>query len=320
MRINPISINNYNFNKRKNLSVNNSNIIHFKSMPATPQDLLEMRMFARDVFENAQKSYDSGTKLIETAYEKLEIAKDLYVQALEYSDIFRKGFKEKDFNLSNGKTLEVISTYNRAHEIQPTCIKVYDRNKKNIQDIYFYNGFVNKIIEYLSPDKTRVTTFDGYNVEIIDDLDNKSRDIGAKYSFYQGELKEIKTCISSVPFASYTGNYYAYDKNKLFVNEQDTKSLFSGEYKVKHRYNFINGYLANYYKNFVIDAQKTYSWDESCHFSHNNILGKTTKSTQKTPQSQIVADNAIFLSGRSFITGKNIICDIGDNKTATFIE
>lgn len=318
MKIQPISINNY--YQSKNISLKKNKNVSFGVMPASPQDILEMRLFARDVFENAQKVYNDGSMLISKAYDKLNHAKAMYIDALTYSDILNKGLREKEVNVPNGNTLEIISTYNRAFEIQPTYIKVFDKNKKHIQDIYFYNGFVNKIVEHLTPNTSRISTFDGYNVEIIDDLDNKSKDISAKYSFYQGELTEIKTNISTAPFASYAGNYYAYKDGKLFVNEQDTKSLFSGGYSVKHRYNFMNGYLANYYKSFCIDDKKQYNWAESCHFNKDEIIGKTHNASQKSSSKNITAESATFLLGNRFFSGNNIICQIGDDKIATFCE
>lgn len=316
MKIQPICIKNY----YKNKSLRSSKNIHFKAMPASPQDILEMRLFAREVFENAQKSYDDGSKLISKAYDKLNHAKSIYVEALTYSDILSKGLRGKEFKVPNGNSIELISTYNRSFEIQPTYIKVFDKNKKHIQDIYFYNGFVNKIVEHITPTTSRISTFDGYNVEIIDNLDNKSRDIGAKYSFYKGDLTEIKTNISTAPFASYTGNFYAYNDGKLMVNEQDTKSLFSGGYSVKHRYNFINGYLANYYKSFCIDDKKQYSWAESCHFNKDVIIGKARNASQNSSSKNIIAENATFLSGTRFLSGRNVICEIADDKIATFSE
>ena len=277
-------------------------------------------MYARDVFENAQASYTNGSKLISKSYEQLNSTKKLYLEALQCLDIYKKGIKGKHCVLPDGKTIEVTSSFTKTSGIQPTCIKVFDKNKKNIYDFHYFNGNVSKIVEFNPKNMLRISSFNGFSVDIVDEFDIKTKDIGAKYSFYKGKLKEIEHNITLVPFAYYTSNFYAYKNDKLIVNEQDTKKHFSGLYSVKHRYNFIDGYLANYYKNFSIDSKKAYSWEESCHYSKDAILGKTKNASQDSSFKNIVAENAIFLSGNRFLNGKNIICKIGDDRTVIFSE
>ena len=317
------SINAYtNYGNRGNICSNSSDIQNnqtsFRAMPASASEILSAKLRAQEVEQDAQKIVQKAAEYVPIAYENLGIAKTSYLKAVEYADIVKKSVKEKEFNIGD-KHIEAISTLKKG-KVQPISIKVFDDLGNNIQDIYYNNSQPVRIVDYISPETARITSFNGDRVVISDELNTLTNRIGTGYTFLGGKLATVKTNITNIPFASYADDFYSYVNDRLFVCERDTKALFTGSYKVKNRYSFQNERLINYYQDFYINEYRNISWKESCHYNSYKFIGRTKDANQESNNKPIKAQIATFLAGNKFVTARDIFCEIGDNMIANFLD
>lgn len=313
MKICPISNNipKYNLNKTTtNCNQLTKSKADFFAFCGTKVPKNELDKFYRDVTfikAEAQSHQTEAQEVLDDSYRELSLAKDYYMEALQYINLAKKNKTFQDIELPNGNIL----SFHLQFKNNIATLEISEKTDENelVKTISAKNFTPCEISIFHD------NTFDEYmyeqnNVTISKDVGLAEDNLGstsAVYNFFDGFLTtaNINGQVSTTPKTF--EKMFQFIENKLFVYSEDIE--MHDEKRCVCATHFLynaKGQLVNYFENYRAKLLfHQMAWDQGCHFDNGSLIAVTNDVYQPEGKEYLVSDNACYKKdGEMYHTNK----------------